>query len=251
MEAKREKTIILYFPLASIPMFSHILGSRALIHIEVGWEDRCFNSKISLFLPLCQGVIPYATECPFDQFRSAPLVLSPPTSCPLQNTGLDCVSVLSSHRKNAGYDISTVLATNAKLVAVWAAVGKVNSVLARLTTTHRPTTVPRPSYSRPTSLRREDHNLFSSLLCYSHPSYPGVDKSYIHTPLTALQIINWDLPYESLPHELATTDFSVFLSMLESFLWVLFLSLLLCFLSDLFWEWCHKAPNNNPRFTWH
>lgn len=51
MRKQRGRKLILYFPLA---MFSHILGSRALIHIEVGWEDRCFNNKICLFLPLCQ-----------------------------------------------------------------------------------------------------------------------------------------------------------------------------------------------------
>lgn len=72
--------IILVFPSASD--FRSYLGKQGLDTHRSWLGGQIFNNKSSLFLPLCQCVIPYAMECLFDQSRSIPLVLSPPHLLP-------------------------------------------------------------------------------------------------------------------------------------------------------------------------
>lgn len=128
LTAKKEKTIILYFPLAN--HFQSCLGKQGLNK----QSGQIFTEQVQLLLPLSLllllSMTSYVMEYTFYQFSSAALVMFLPcfllSPCLLVFKG----EVAAEQQAKPQYDINTVLSC-AEHNTIYVAVGKVCSIPAR------------------------------------------------------------------------------------------------------------------------
>lgn len=128
LTAKKEKTIVLYFPLAN--HFQSCLGKQGLNK----QSGQIFTEQVQLLLPLSLllllSMTSYVMEYTFYQFSSAALVMFLPcfllSPCLLVFKG----EVAAEQQAKPQYDINTVLSC-AEHNTIYVAVGKVCSIPAR------------------------------------------------------------------------------------------------------------------------